>query len=325
MRTSSYLSILVALGIVLWQGAPSQAALLLYDGFEYNSGELLAPTNDTLATPNPGQHNVAYNLDWRYAGNQTANNNPPGITGGSLGYPGLAPSTGNSVAYDTSQIASARIEIPGGPYTGVTGTDATIYWSGLMKVTSLGSLTTGLSGILLAHISNTVGPGTLPTAVGGSLKIKADGTGGYFIGTGVNNANAALVFTSTAYQPNDTVFVVGSYTSVAGGANDFVKMWVNPSPATFGAGSPPTETLMGTTVTGATGEPVTSMAAFALRNVNTVGDPDVLFDELRIGESWASVTPTPEAGAFLTMGLVGIFAIGAVRVCRRLGLDVLKA
>src|SRR3990172_5162660 len=82
------------------------ADLLFYDGFDYTAGQLLAPTSDTTGSPNPGQHNVDYNVDWRYAGAGGAVNNPPGIASGGLSYDGLRPSTGNSVLFDTTQIGS---------------------------------------------------------------------------------------------------------------------------------------------------------------------------------------------------------------------------
>ncbi len=270
------------------------AQLLLYDGFNYTPGELLAPTTDVPGSPNPGQLNVDYGLNWRYAGAGGTNTNPPSITSGNLSYTGLPASTGNSVAYDTSQIGSSRIAIPGGPYTGTADASATIYWSGLLDVTSVGSLTTGASGMLLAHLNNSTGNGSLPTVVGGELKIKSDGAGNYLIGTGVNNNSAALVFSSTAYQPNQTNFVVVSYTSVLGASNDVVKMWINPSAASFGAESPPTETLFADTSVSST--ELSSIYSLDLRDVNTVGSPTALFDELRIGTTWASVTPAASTG-----------------------------
>jgi hypothetical protein len=98
-------------------------------------------------------------------------------------------------------------------------------------------------------------------------------------------------------------------------------MWVNPSSATFGAASPPSETLLATTAASAT--ELSAIASFALRDVNTVGNPSVLFDELRLGTDWASVTPVvPEASSFVAFGLSGIFAVAAIRIGKRCGLSL---
>ena len=47
---------------------------VFYDGFDYTTGVKLAPRNDTIGTPNPGQLNVDYGFNWRYAGAGAAAN-----------------------------------------------------------------------------------------------------------------------------------------------------------------------------------------------------------------------------------------------------------
>src|SRR6188474_1093210 len=109
-----------------------QAALLFYDGFEYTAGQPLAPTNDTTATPNPGQLNVAYNVNWRYAGGGAATNAAPTVANNGLVAPVYSNSPGNSALFDTSQIGSARIQV-----TPVAiGTD-TVYWSAVLRVNTI--------------------------------------------------------------------------------------------------------------------------------------------------------------------------------------------
>lgn len=320
----------LAVFLVCLCATPAGATLLLYEGFEpvnpdpattlnYRPGELLAPTNDTTVTANPGQHNSAYNVDWRYAGAGSATTNKaPGIANGSLVAPtGLQASVGNSVAFDTGQIGSARI--------GYTSQNAgTVYWSGLLKVTSVGSLSNGVNGMMLGGLNNAQGAGTLPTVVGAVLRIRADAaipTTSYFIGTGMNSgtgsgtggANVQFETGTSYHAEGDTVFVVASYTFVSGATNDIAKMWINPDPSTFGAGSEPSATL--TSAPGsAIADSSASVNSFNLRNVNTVGAPGVLFDELRVGTTWADVTPlavvVPELGAFwLLAACCGLVAV----------------
>jgi hypothetical protein len=106
----------------------------------------------------------------------------------------------------------------------------------------------------------------------------------------------------------DTVFVVASYEIVAGSSNDVAKMWINPSASTFGAdeSSLPAPTLTGPAlVTGNEAlQPVQGgISAFFLRNISAA-PTGLLFDELRIGRTWASVTP---AGSVTPPPLAGDF------------------
>jgi hypothetical protein len=298
--------------------ASASADLLFYDGFEYTAGELLAPSNDTTGSPNPGQHNVAYNEDWRYAGGGLANQNAPGIASVGLTAPGTLPAVGNSVLFDTTQLGSARIRV-----SPTSINSGTVYWSGLLQVSSIGTLTTGVNGMMLGGFNNSVGPGTLPTAVGAVLRIRQDSSDStvYHIGTGMNSGTATgtspnVQFDNTTpYHVNDTVFVVASYEFVSGTQNDIARMWINPDVSTFGNASPPSPGL--TSAPGAgVNDSFTSLVSFNLRDVNTVGAPTVLFDELRVGNTWADVTTVPEPTAAGLVGL-GMLLVTGWRLSRR--------
>ena len=311
--------LIVLLLFVVCCAAPAQGTLLLYDGFtpvspdtggtyNYRPGEPLAASPDPNAGNPNGQLNVAANLNWRYAG---AGTDAPKIGSGSLTVPGLLASQGNSVAFDFTKAGTSRIAIPTGPFT--TGT---VYWSAAMQLSAVNTLTTGASGLLAAAFNNSTGPGTAPTVVGGSLKLKKDisdvSGNSYFVGTGVNNTTANLVFTTTPLTAgSNTVFIVLSYTFNPSTSDDVVNMWVNPSSADFGSGSAPAPTLTATGVGGGGAEP-TQIASFNIRNVSTVGAPSVVFDELRIGTTWADVTPAavPETGSFMLLLAAGGLVAG---------------
>ncbi len=115
--------------------------------------------------------------------------------------------------------------------------------------------------------------------------------------------NDTTVWDSNVYASGVSttpMLVVVSYEFVDGGAtNDISRMWVNPDPSTLGAASPPTYTNGGTTY------PLQSMGcdinqnrirSFFLREggnaqgPGTQGVQRVVFDEVRIGTSWADVT-----------------------------------
>jgi hypothetical protein len=292
---------------------PAGAALLFYDGFDYTAGEKLAPRTDTIGTPNPGQLNVDYGVNWRYAGAGGAANEAPGVGSGTLSYPGLQASTGNSVAHDQTMTGSTRVQVaPAAINSG------TVYWSALLRVNEIGTLTSGVNGMMLGGFNNTTGAGTLPTVVGAVLRIRKDANlNQYYIGTGMNSGTGTGVNGTNVQYDNvnghlagETVFVVGSYEFVPGATNDIARMWINPDASTFEAASPPAPTL--TSSPGAAiADSFASLISFNLRNVNTVGNPNVQFDELRVGDDWASVTPVPEPASW------GLLLIASALMCWR--------
>jgi hypothetical protein len=280
---------------------PAWASLIFYDGFDYTAGDAasgpyLAPNNDTSGTPNPGQHNVAYNVDWRYAGPTTGARNAPFISSGSLTVAGMPASVGNSVGLDQTQLGSSRIQVtPAAINTG------TVYWSGYLKVDALA--TTNIPGMLVGGFNNIAGPGALPGSVGACLRVKTDpaDSGKFLIGTAMNSGTGAgnVQLETAGHAFGETVFVVAAYTFVAGSNNDMAQMWINPTPG----GAQPAPTLVSNP---SLADGVTSVVTFNLRNVNTVGTGTIYFDELRIGDDWASVTPEPASALLLAVsgGLV---------------------
>jgi len=310
MKKSLLLVALTSFGVF-----QSHATLSFYDSFDYTTGQLLAPINDTTGTPNPGQLNVAYGWNWRYAGAGAAANKPPGIASGGLSYPGLQPSTGNSVLFDTTQIGTARIQaMPAAISSG------TVYWSGLIQVGAVANLN-AVNGMLLGGFVTSADAGTLPGTVGAVLRIRQSSvdTTAYNIGVGMNSGTtsgaggANVQFDSVAHAVAQTVFVVASYEFVAGANNDIARMWINPNLSDFGAGTPPLATL--TSAPGvAVADSSANVLAFNLRNVNTVGTPTgVLFDELRVGTTWADVTPVPEPAAAGLLGLCMLVLVSRYR------------
>ena len=100
------LLVLASTGLIITNAG---ATLLFSDGFDYTSGQLLAPNNDTTGSPNPGLLNIAYSVNWRYAGGGNATTQtPPGIAGNGLSYDGLLASAGNSVTFDSADAGTAR-------------------------------------------------------------------------------------------------------------------------------------------------------------------------------------------------------------------------
>jgi hypothetical protein len=183
---------------------------------------------------------------------------PNGLT-----YPNLAggSQTGNHVTFDGGGSDSA-IE-----FTEVTS--GTLYTSFLINVTANDQATApGYFAVLGAFNARLW---TVPSANAGEYQI------------GISSGNT--IPTTGALDPTvltigSTVLIVMSYDTATGVMN----AWVNPSDTTFGGTAPASNATE-------TGDLI-SLSQFALRQDSTGETPFILFDELRIGTSWAEVTPT---------------------------------
>lgn len=200
------------------------------------------------------------------------------VTSGSLSYSGLAASTGNKVAFDGAGIDAAKA------FT--QQTSGTVFYSFLLNVSSLGSLNT--TGGYLTGLNEGA-----TTNFGATVWTRSSGAG-YNIGISPRTTAANTVWSSSVQAVGTTVLVVVSYQIVAGAANDVVKMWINPTPG----GTEPAATLSATN-TG--GTDLANLNRIFIRQDNTSATPFVEMDELRIGTTWASVTPAGSACAAPTM------------------------
>ncbi|MGZ4988670.1 MAG: hypothetical protein ACXWBP_11525, partial [Limisphaerales bacterium] len=124
---------------------------------------------------------------------------------------------------------------------------------------------------------------------------------GYILGTGRGTGGQARYWEADPSAPgtslhttNDVVFVVVQYEIIPGSGNDVARLWVNPDPATFGAASAPTPTVVADDVV--VGTPDTDLSAlnsFLMANRSNLNPDRMIADELRIGYSWAAVTGVP--------------------------------
>ncbi len=253
-----------------------------YEGFDYPAGEFLG-----------GQVNGEA-LGWSDIGTST-----PGdyvtVAAGNLQVPGLAPSTGNCVQFG-GQGKSARLSFP----TGHPVTSGTLYYSFALQVLD----TTGLSpsGVFVAGFNNSVGSQTTqPTAVGTRVYLRAT-NGGFNVGTSKNSSTVTdWVWDPRTFTTNDVLFIVGSYTfNDATASDDVSKMWINPEATNFGASMEPTPALITSNGSDITANQIASMVL--LQRV-TNEPPLMLADELRIGTTWASVTPPPSPIILTLTGL----------------------
>ena len=172
------------------------------------------------------------------------------------------------------------------------------------------ALLTTVNGGFIAGFNNLVGYQTTSVTVMGSiLALRRPGTDPldrtYLIGTGANAAvpgggstdlNPRL-YDTTVRPEGVPLFIVASYEVIEGADNDVGRMWISPAANTFGALAAPTPTLTSTITPTSAGIDLTDVASFALRNIDTnpplaVDGEYAVLDEIRVGTTWASVTPS---------------------------------
>jgi hypothetical protein len=203
------------------------------------------------------------------------------IASGNLSYAGLPASTGNKVTFDGAGIDAAML------FT--QQTSGTVYYSFLLDVTSLGSLNT--TGGYFTGFNEGTG-----SNYGATVWTRKDGTG-YDIGINPRTTVTNTVW-STATVINTTVFIVISYQMVTGTTNDVVKMWINPTPG----GTEPAATASATN----TGTDLANVDRILIRQDAAATTPFIQMDELRIGTTWADVTPAGSAGAPTHLAVISV-------------------
>jgi|GEM_PF-1915444 len=192
------------------------------------------------------------------------------VTAGSLTAPaGLLASVGNKVTWSGSgEDASVSF---------TSQNSGTVYYAVLLNLAPVPN-TTGV---------NLISVGSSTTALAASLAIRRDtvDTTKYNVGFFSRQTANGPLFSSVQLATNATHFVVISYTFVAGTGNDIIKLWLDPSSASFG-GTEPTPTL---TLTNASGD-ITSLNQLYLWQRDSA-TPNLSMDELVVATTWAEVTP----------------------------------
>ncbi len=276
--------VLITLGAITLTTSPVHARLIWHDSFGY------ASTGSQIST--------AGSPSWY----QYATVTDPTIAAGSLSYPGLQTGPGsNSVLFTGT----------GTPYTGIAmrALDAvytineitTLYYSLTFQVTSVtpadwGGSANWLTGSFMMGFDQEASGALAQGDVAAPLLVRtgdpdntsgsADNYQGFQLGTGVTAASATRAFDAThTYEPGTTLFLVLSYTFVDGADNDVARLYVNPP-----LGSPESSNSPVVTVTGVADVINNQIQSVLLRH-NSVEPGGTLIDDLRIGTTWADVTP----------------------------------
>ena len=212
------------------------------------------------------------------------------LTAGSLTYPGLATSAGNRVKFDGSGTDY---------YTNFTSqTSGSVYRSFILNVTSLGTL--GLTG---GYFNGYIQAGST-TAFGGTVWTRLSTTAGKF-NVGISTrSNSAVTWLAADLDPGTSYFIVVAYDFNPGAGDDVARIWLN-TPAIGGA-EPAAD------ATSVAGTDLASAGRVFLRQDNATNTPFIEFDELRVGTTWASVTPG--GGASPALSATTLTAFGDICV-----------
>lgn len=195
--------------------------------------------------------------------------------GNSLAYSGLPASVGNRMA-----LAAGSAEDINKAITGITGTG---YYSFLLKVSDTLGLSNAVNGDYFTGFGATAG--TNVTNFGARTFVKK-ATGNNFL-LGILNTSGGTVtttFSPTSYPIGTTLFVVIKLDNSTSPIT--ASLYVNPIP---GATQP--------TATATNAQGTSAFATFAsiyFRQAGTAasGTGNLQIDELRVGSTWASVTPS---------------------------------
>ena len=205
------------------------------------------------------------------------------VTAGSLTYPGLAASSGNKVAFDGTGSDNYA--------TFTTQSSGSVYCSFILNVTSLGSLNT------TGGYFNTLIQGATTTTFGASVWIRLSTTAGrYNIGISTRS-NTAVTWATADLLPGTPCFIVSAYDMIVGATNDVARVWVNTP--NIGLGEPSPDATSAPPVTPTTD--LSSVGRVMLRQPGNASEiPFIELDEMRVGTTWAQVTPSGAASPTLT-------------------------
>lgn len=290
MKVSLALAVTTTTCLIASSLGSANAAVLGYDGMNYP---------DPPTTAGSGLESLNGGTGWTAA--WTANNdgfktNP---TGG-LSYGSLATSTGE--VRDTGSTSPANQayfrQTAGADLNDVVGNQVR-WFSVLLNVDSLTTPTAAQAGTRAMHIglADSTGSATsLSTNVG--LSVLATATGGYELAARFRTTEST---SRVALDFDETLLLVGKY-SQNDGANDFVELWVNPDNATLGgADITAVSTADGyASIANNNNNLDRGASAFVFNAAGSLGNTFTgVLDEVRVGDTYAEVTPIPEPASLL--------------------------
>ena len=296
--SSSTLSAAIAAAASLAAAASATAVPLLHENFGSATG----------ATPSGW---VADNYGTPNAGAIAAKNNDL-VAAGNLTVPGLAASSGNHWTLDNSAYQYYRRDFLD---TAISAGE-TLYYSFILQVDDITTLNTsgGAQNLVGLSTNTSTAMGNTVVATLG-LRKDADDAAKFNIivdGDFRGPSNAASIKIDTQFNTGVPILVVASFTRGTTTTNGAASFWINPDSSSFGALSAPTVTA--TDISGAA-----AVQSFLVATTSSVAaQPNAWsIDELRVGTTWADVTPTSIPEPATAAVLVGSAALAGVVLRRR--------
>lgn len=282
----------ICLGAILASSlasATAQIALPWHESFPltYTNAENAAST-ETTYFPQGGPNFPSVRIGtgntltiWSQGGGQ-GNGSPLVVGPAGLSFTGL----GDPGAPTTAGLYTRTNGTSGGRSRGAVFTSqssGTVYASFLLKVETAPTLDRRL----IVFLSN-VNSGQ-PT--GGPLGVWIETDGRLSVSKSVNSPNTpavqpTMVASTASALAAGTHLVVVRYTFNGGTDDDEVALWVDPGSLGVAEGSVPTSTIAGITGTDAT-----TITSFYVFHPSTEIPASFILDEIRVGQTWASVTP----------------------------------
>jgi hypothetical protein len=242
---------------------PSIIPVTLYEPFDY---------------PNVGEP-VSSNApaSWSFGGTGT---NDLKVTAGSLVFPGFAPSVGNSVTNGGAGLGVRRL-------FGTNINSGQIYFSALFRINELGYGTWSGAGAQVGALTAPDG-----TSFRLAVMVKSNSPGGYVIGLQKGGTGASTVYDTIEHAVGETLLLVGKYDFTV--SSNAVSLWINPTSTSFMSSQEPTNGFLYNN----TGSDGFTIDRFNFRQNTAASVPAAMqWDELRIGFSWAEVTPVTSAAS----------------------------
>ena len=154
----------------------------------------------------------------------------------------------------------------------------TVYASFLFQITNMDNFKTNTNGDYFAILAQPNGSFKV------RLWIKDNTAEGKTFQVGISNGSTGIFDRGFTANIGEPVFVVMAYDFDA----ERIILWINPDATTFETATPPGSNA-GSVIVGS--NVATSLSKFILRQDKTSDTPSIDFDELRIGTTWAQVTP----------------------------------
>jgi hypothetical protein len=234
--------------------------VILYEPFNY--ANIGAPVSSN--TP----------ANWTFNG---SGGNDLNVASGSLFYPRLPASIGNSVTNGGAGLGVRRL-------FGSSVNNGALYFSALFRINNLGYGT--WNGAANTQVGALTATDNTTFRLG--VMVKSNSSSGYVIGVQKGGAGPTTTFDTTEYHAGDTVFLVGKYDFTV--SPNRVSLWINPPSSTFNS---PIEPATGS-ISATTGTDGYAIDRFNMRQNTAVSVPaEMQWDELRVSSGWAGVTPIP--------------------------------